>query len=229
MIWNLKKTVSKSSSETQLQSDVPTLPTKHFHSLASTHQNSIQQTTSDIQPRNKYLRLPRVAKPLHQVNPVTTLSQALQADADLSHAAPATLLAQQTDTHAIHFPSVGVLPGINVLRQNQNISQSVVQVLASSQGNASTKNSGRYNTTETVVSAPALRWPNEGYYSMQGKKHSTYNELSIPKWGSSPTSFTYNIQTPLRKLYCRPYWHFRTQPPFLGQRSGQHMAHLCTR
>ena len=54
----------------------------------------------------------------------------------------------------------GIITGINVLRQNQSISQSVAQVLSSyeaqvkqeaSEGKPPTKKSGRYNTTETVV------------------------------------------------------------------------------
>ena len=145
-----QKTVSKKSSEIQSQSDVPTLPTQHnLHSLAATYQNSIQQTASDIRPNNTYLRLPRVETPLHQVNPVTTLSQPLQANATSFQVGPPSLLAQQADTHTTHFPSDGVLPGINVFMQNQNISQSVAQVLASykaqakqkvSQGKAPTKN-----------------------------------------------------------------------------------------
>ena len=98
-----------------------------------------------------------------------------------------------------------------MLRQNQNILQSVAQVLPfyeaqakqeASQGKAPTKKSGRYNTTESEVSAPELRWPKEGYYSMQGKKCSTSDELSIPEWPVGQLTNIFHMQnpTPLRKF-----------------------------
>ena len=201
-----QKTVKTNSSGTQSQSDIPTLPTQNnLHSLASTSQNAFPHTTSDPRLNNVQSQFPRVDTATHQFNAVTALSQPLQMDASSSQATPSTLLAQQADTHATHFPSDGVLPGINVLRQNQNISQSVAQVLASyeaqakqetSQGKAPTKKTGRYNTTETVVSIPELRWPNEGFYSMQGKKQSTYDELSIPEWAVGQLTNIFHMQNP---------------------------------
>ena len=84
-----------------------------------------------------------------------------------------------------------IIPSINTLRQNPSISQSVAQVLVSyeaqikqdvAQGKPSTRKSGRYNTTETVASAPESRWPNKGYYGTQGKKRSTYDDLTLSEW-----------------------------------------------
>ena len=193
-----QKTVKVNSSGIQLQSDIPTLPTQHnLHSLASTSQNTFLHTASDPQLNRVHSQLPRVdmgsGATTHGLNAATALSQ------------PPRMDAQQADIHATHFPSDGVLPGINVLRQNQNISQSVAQVLASyeaqakqeaSQGKAPTKKAGRYNTTETVLSIPELRWPNEGFYSMQGKKRSTYDKLSIPEWAVGQLTNIFHMQNP---------------------------------
>ena len=125
-----QKTVKTNSSGTQSQSDIKTLPTQHnLHSLAST--NAFPHTASDPRLNNVQPQLPRVDTATHQLNAVTALSQPLRMDVSSSQVTPSTLLAQQADTQVTHFPSDGVLPGINVLRQNQNILQSVAQVLAS--------------------------------------------------------------------------------------------------
>ena len=98
-----------------------------------------------------------------------------------------------------------IIPGINTLRQNPTISQSVAQVLAfyeahvkqdMAQGKPSTRKSGRYNTTETVISAPELRWPNEGYHGTQGKKRSSYDDLTLPEWAAGQLSNIHYIQDP---------------------------------
>ena len=92
-----------------------------------------------------------------------------------------------------------IIPGINTLRQNPSISQLVAQVLASyeaqikqdvAQGKPSTRKSGQYNTTETVTSAPEFRWPNEG------KKRSTYDDLTLSEWAVGQLSNIYYIQDP---------------------------------
>ena len=199
-----QKAVTVNSSGIQLQPAIPTLPTQHnLHSLASTSQNTFLHTSSDSQLNRVHSQIPRVdmgsGVTAHQLNAASALSQPPRMDVGTSQAAPSTLHAQQADTHATHFPSDGVLPGINVLRQNQNISQSVAQAQAkqeASQGKAPTKKSGRYNTTETVLSIPELRWPNEGFYSMQGKKRSTYDELSIPEWAVGQLTNIFHMQNP---------------------------------
>ena len=201
-----QKSVQTNSSGIQSHPDIPTLHSQQNpHSLASTTQNAVPHIASNPALNNAQLQLPRVEPAIHQPNAVNGHLQPLRMDANSSQAAPSTLLAQQADTHSTHFPSDGVLPGINVLRQNQNISQSVAQVLASyeaqakqeaSQGKIPTKKSGRYNTTETVVSIPELRWPNEGFYSMQGKKRATYDELSIPEWAAGQLTNIFHMQNP---------------------------------
>ena len=48
------------------------------------------------------------------------------------------------------------------------------------EGNPLTKKFVRYNTTEIVISAPEFRWPNKGYYRIQGgKKILMTNSLSL--------------------------------------------------
>ena len=72
-----------------------------------------------------------------------------------------------------HFTDEGVMPDINVLRQNPRFSQTVSQILSAYDSQARqdsllekpthVKKSGRFNTTDTVTAVPELRWPNEGF------------------------------------------------------------------
>ena len=64
------------------------------------------------------------------------------------------------------FNSDGVIPSLNALRQNNTISQSVNQIITSSeqqafqdatQGKTNNRKSGRFNTTETVTNPLQLR------------------------------------------------------------------------
>ena len=64
------------------------------------------------------------------------------------------------------------------------------------QGKPSTRKSGRYNTTETVTSAPEFRWPNEGYYGTQGKKRRTYDDVTLSECAVGQLSNIYYIQDP---------------------------------
>ena len=112
-----QKTVKVNSSGTQPQSDIPTLPTQHnLHSLASTNQNTFLHTASDPRLNSVHSQLPRVDTTTHQLNAATALSQPLLMDASSSQAALSSLHAQQADTQVTHFPSDGVLLGINVLK-----------------------------------------------------------------------------------------------------------------
>ena len=66
-----------------------------------------------------------------------------------------------------------LIPGVDVLRSNPSISLAVTQLLASydqqavqdalpGKGHITRQKSGRYNTTDTTLVGPQLRWPNEG-------------------------------------------------------------------
>ena len=68
------------------------------------------------------------------------------------------------------------------------ISQSVSHILSSleagsraeaTQGKATHKKSGRFNTTDTITAAPELRWPNEGFHGIGGRKRTLYDDLTI--------------------------------------------------
>ena len=105
------------------------------------------------------------------------------------------------------FNTDGILPGITSLRQNPSISQSVAQIMASYEmqakqeaaigKNQHTRKSGRYNTMDTIISAPELRWPNEGYHNTNGKKRIVYDDLSLPEWAVGQLSNIYQIQDPV--------------------------------
>ena len=70
--------------------------------------------------------------------------------------------------------------------------QAVSNLLASYGGNLYSKlargkqnvkiKSGRYNTHDSLVAPPHLRWPNEGFHSSSGKKRVIYNKDSLPQW-----------------------------------------------
>ena len=81
----------------------------------------------------------------------------------------------------------------------------MAQVLASfeaqvkqdvTRGKPSTRKSGRYNTTEIGISAPDIRWPNEGYYGTQDKKRSPYDALTLLEWAEGQLSGIYYTQDP---------------------------------
>ena len=105
------------------------------------------------------------------------------------------------------FNTDGVLPSINSLRQNPNISQSVAQIMATYEAQAKqeaaigknqhVRKSGHYNTTDTIMSIPELRWPNEGYHNTSGKKRIVYDDLSLPEWAVGQLNNIYHIQDPV--------------------------------
>ena len=103
------------------------------------------------------------------------------------------------------FTSDGILPSLCALRQNQDISHSVNQVLASyenqakmetTQGKATQKKSGRF-TAHAVTSLPQFRWPNEGLSSATGRKKVLYDELTVSEWEAGQLSNIYLIQDPV--------------------------------
>ena len=105
------------------------------------------------------------------------------------------------------FNTDGILPNINSLRQNPSISQSVAQIMSSYETQAKqeaaigknqhTRKSGRYNTMDTIMSAPELRWPNEGYHNTNGKKRVVYDDLSLSEWAVGQLNNIYQIQDPV--------------------------------
>ena len=99
-----------------------------------------------------------------------------------------------------------VIPDIHAIRANPTISQSVSQILSSleagpraeaTQGKASQKKSGRFNATDTITAVPELRWPNEGFHGIGGRKRTLYDDLTIQEWAVGPLSNIYYIQDPL--------------------------------
>ena len=99
-----------------------------------------------------------------------------------------------------------ILPNVDMLRRIPTISDRVSSVLASyeqqnrqeaAQGKISAaKKSGRYNTVNIATVPPHLHWPNEGCHAVNGRKRSTYDELSLPQWVSGQLTNIYNIQDP---------------------------------
>ena len=62
---------------------------------------------------------------------------------------------------------------------------------------SATKKSGRYNTVDIAKVSPHLRWPNEGCHGTNGRKRTTYDELSLPQWVSGQLTNIYSIQDPV--------------------------------
>ena len=58
------------------------------------------------------------------------------------------------------------------------------------------KKSGRYNATDTITAAPELRWPNEGYNAVGGRKRPLYDDLTMQEWTAGQLSNIYHIQDP---------------------------------
>ena len=87
-----------------------------------------------------------------------------------------------------------ILPDINVIRNNPNISDAVSRVLASyeqqsrlqaSQGKPhSGKKSGRFNLTDLCIAPPEARYPNEGFQVSSGNRHIGYDNLTLPQWAA---------------------------------------------
>ena len=98
-----------------------------------------------------------------------------------------------------------IAPNIEVLRRIPSVSEAVNKVLATYeaqlhsdliQGKNTTKKSGRFNTVDIVTAPAHLRWPNEGFQGVQGRKRLSYHDLSLPQWVSGQLSNIYHIQDP---------------------------------
>ena len=103
-----------------------------------------------------------------------------------------------------------ILPDINVIRNNPNISDAVSRVLTSyeqqsrlqaSQGKPhSGKKSGRFNLTDLCTAPPEARWPNEGFQVSSGNKQIVYDDLTLPQWAAGQLTNMLHIKdTPLMK------------------------------
>ena len=58
------------------------------------------------------------------------------------------------------------------------------------------KKSGRFITTDAVTGPPQFTWPNEGLFSVTGKKKVLYNDLTVSEWAAGQQSNVYLIQDP---------------------------------
>ena len=132
-----------------------------------------------------------------------------------SQAGPSQTVASSTafpglTAHSSHNSHLhdAVIPDINAMRANPTISQSVSHILSSleassravaTQGKPTHKKSGRFNATDTVTAVPdlRLRWPNEGFHGIGGRKRTLYDDLSIQEWAVRQLSNIYYIQDPL--------------------------------
>ena len=99
-----------------------------------------------------------------------------------------------------------VILSIQNLRGNTGISEAVNSLLASYEGNLhselargkpNAKKSGRYNTHDSVVAPPHLRWPNEGFHSSSGKKRVVYDELTLPQWVAGQLCNIHSMSDPV--------------------------------
>ena len=159
----------------QLQPDVNTdILQNNMHLLISTLHSGTQLTGSGVQANTQ-------AQALHDPSTSAATLQAI----------PSSLPTPPTVQHAAHFTSDGIVPNINVLRQNQNISQSVTYEAQARQDVAQKGKAPTKKSIEAVAIIPKLRWPNEGYYRVQGKRKATYDELSIPEWAADQLNNIY--------------------------------------
>ena len=130
-----------------------------------------------------------------------------------SQAGPSQTVTSNTGLlgHAVHPAHSSqlhdaVVPDVNAIRNNPTISQSVSHILSSLeatsraevlQGKVTHKKSGRFNTTDTVTAIPELRWPNEGYHGIGGRKRTLYDDLTIQEWAVGQLTNIYHIQDPV--------------------------------
>ena len=98
-----------------------------------------------------------------------------------------------------------IIPDVNAIRANPTISQSVSHILLPlearaevTKGKATHKKSGRFNATDTITAVPELRWPNEGFHGIGGRKRTLYDDLTIQEWAEGQLSNIYYIQDPSR-------------------------------
>ena len=62
------------------------------------------------------------------------------------------------------------------------------------------KKSGHFNTTDTITSVPKLRWPNEGYHGVNGRKRIVYDDISLHELAVGQLS---NLFSNLRPNYSK--------------------------
>ena len=49
-----------------------------------------------------------------------------------------------------------------------------------------------------ITVQPHLRWPNEGFHDSNGKKHLTYDKLSLPQWVAGQLTNIYAMSDPVQ-------------------------------
>ena len=146
-----------------------------------------------------------LAQPGHQPSSSNSLSlpQAAYRQAATNSTGLPDPTTQTTQNSHLHD---AVIPDVNAIRVNPTISQSVSQILSSLeagsraeaiQGKPTQKKSGRFNATDTVTAVPELRWPNEGFHGIGGRKRTLYDDLTIQEWAVGQLSNVYHIQNPL--------------------------------
>ena len=100
-----------------------------------------------------------------------------------------------------------MVPGVDVFRSILSISSAVTQLLASydqqavqdalpGTGQVNRWKTGRYNTTDTTLVGPQLRWPSEGLVSASQAKKPAYVEPNLPQWVAGQLSNALLIEDP---------------------------------
>ena len=64
------------------------------------------------------------------------------------------------------------------------------------QGKNPVKKFSRYNATDTITSAPELRWSNESYHAVGGRKRPLYDVFTMQEWAAGQLSNIYHMQDP---------------------------------
>ena len=107
---------------------------------------------------------------------------------------------RSTDDSAVRQPTV---PTVDALRRMPTVNDAVTQLLSHYeqgtgqelvQGKPVSKQSGRYNNTDTSALYPQFRWPNEGYTGGATKKRIGYDDLSVPQWVAGQLTNAIQIQ-----------------------------------
>ena len=93
------------------------------------------------------------------------------------------------------FSNDGILPDLHGLCHNPHISQSVSQILSAYDAQTC-QESIQGKPAQVKKSVPQARWPNEGYFGVNGKKIIAYDELSLPRWAVGQFYHLFHIQDP---------------------------------
>ena len=80
-----------------------------------------------------------------------------------------------------------------------------------------------------MVSFPELRWPNGGFYGVQGKRKETFDKLSIPKWALGHLTNIFQMQNPdtVKKALLQTILALKDITSFWWPAVRKDVAHLC--